>query len=377
MDSTQDATTTDLAAEDTPLMEPAAPDYEPVDLDGNGTVDGVFAQIDSTVAVVAIDSDADTSVDSAYIDLNGDGTADAVVTESDGGYLVAEVNGNADPQWISREELTTAAPELVALLDVELSSETVPVADESQDLDSGQDTKIGDPIGDSEFWFQQAENGFCLPASIAQIVSEYTGVIYKDEMEFVDIANEIGAFSVGHDGVPGIPFEKGVEILNEAGVPAEYRFGDLESLESDLDAGYNIIVFVDSGELWTGEASEDYVPDHAVVITGIDTERGTVILSDPGSPGGNFSEVPIGLFMNSWADSENAMIVCDKAPDQETTPGEDQGATDVDAVEPGISESAQVSTQGVPTEATTAWAVQNPWILLPVSLLASVLTSRS
>lgn len=211
---------------------------------------------------------------------------------------------------------------------------------------------IGDPVGDSRYWFQQAQNGFCLPASIAQIVSEYTGVIFENEMAFVDIANQIGAFTVGYDGIPGIPFEKGVEILNKAGVPAEYGFGDLQTLATGLDSGYNIIVFVDSGEIWTGEAAEDNLPDHAVVITGIDADRGTVLLSDPGSPDGNLSELPIDTFMNSWADSQNAMIICDKVPES-------------GQLDPSFPQQ--------PLEETSSRAVHSPWMLLPVTLSAAKL----
>ena len=48
-----------------------------------------------------------------------------------------------------------------------------------------------------------------------------------------------------------------------------------------------------------------------VVVAGIDTERGVVLLSDPGSPDGNLEEVPIDVFMDAWADSDNSMIVAE------------------------------------------------------------------
>jgi hypothetical protein len=316
---------------------------------------------------------------------------------------VAPADDASNTQWISRDELESTVPELVAALDLTFPTDGMPeetVSDPSVDgtgptLDGDAWTVeegrlIGEPLEDSQYWFQQAQNGFCLPASIAQIVSEYTGVIYEDEMAFVEIANEIGAFVVGEDGIPGIPFEKGVEILNEAGVPAQYQFGDLESLASDLEAGYNVILFIDSGEIWTGEASEDNVPDHAVVVTGIDTERGTILLSDPGSPGGDLSEVPIDLFMNAWADSENAMIVCDKVPggdlntEEAMFPGSgDPVPSDAPVPQGALGNTAGASfdgsgalTEGPSFDATTAWAVQHPWILLPVAILAARLITR-
>lgn len=387
-------TTPDIVPEEMPepgtATDISQPEFEPVDLNEDGVVDSIFVQVNSAVSFIALDSDSNSSLDTAYIDLDGDGEVDVFVSESDGGYLIADATGANEAKWVSREELTDVAPELVAVLDAQLPA--TPNIEEDTDRPVNQEpgsnwsvqdgVLIGDPSGDAKFWFEQAENGFCLPASIAQIVSEYTGVVYENEMPFVDIANEIGAFAVGHDGVPGIPFEKGVEILNEAGVPAEYRFGDIDTLAAELDAGRSIILFIDSGEIWTGEASEDNAPDHAVVVTGIDTERGTVLLSDPGTPGGNLEEVPIELFLNSWADSQNAMIVCDEPPAEAAETAE---GTAVPTAQREPLERAATSGLGVPSkegahpeplEAVTSWAVQNPWILLPVVLLAKSLITR-
>lgn len=172
---------------------------------------------------------------------------------------------------------------------------------------------IGDPQGASEHWFQQAANGFCLPSSLAQIISEYTGVHYPNEQAFVDWANKERLFQVSPDGVPGIAFSDGIQLLEKAGVPATLQFGDPDSLAEDLAEGRGVVLFVDSGEIWQeGEATEDDAPDHAVVVSGIDTARGVVYLSDLGSPDGNMEEVPIDIFNDAWADSQNSMIVCDQ-----------------------------------------------------------------
>ncbi|MBP1135057.1 hypothetical protein JOE31_001289 [Arthrobacter sp. PvP023] len=408
MDTTPDTVTEEMpepgAAEET-----GGTDYESVDLNEDGTIDALYVRIDQAVSFVALDSDADTSLDTAYMDLDGDGKVDVLVTESDGGYVITDASGNAEGQWVSREDLMAASPDLVAALDQQLPAEPGgdDTADQPIEPDQGstgwsvQDgVLIGDPIGDAEYWFEQAENGFCLPASIAQIVSEYTGMPFKDEMVFVDIANEIGAFTVGHDGVPSMSIEKGVEVLNAAGVPAELRFGDLDILAAELEAGHSVILAVDSGELWTGEAAEDNTADHAVVVTGINTERGTVILSDPGRAGGNLAEVPIGLFLNSWADSQNAMIVCDEPPADavedsdsdsvQETSAEGQsaepaqaGAGEVEPLKVGPLEAPDAIPAGLPgvsgevsrepLEATTSIAIQNPWVFLPITLAGAVL----
>lgn len=138
----------------------------------------------------------------------------------------------------------------------------------------------------------------------------------------------------------------------------------------------------DSGEIWTGEAAEDNLPDHAVVVTGIDPERGTMLLSDPGSPDRNLSEIPIEVFMDSWADSQNAMIVCDEVP--ETTPA--SGGSDLtgEAISDPLGSSPEnLAAAARPTdgaehqswEETTSWAVRAPWMLLPVTLPATTVNT--
>ena len=91
-------------------------------------------------------------------------------------------------------------------------------------------------------------------------------------------------------------------------------------------------------------------PTSAVVVVGIDLERQTVILSDPGTPGGNLEEVSMELFMNSWADSGNSMIVCD------IPPGE---AADADPG--GADDSAAVAAAGPLGRGRTGSPLQRAW----------------
>lgn len=243
---------------------------------------------------------------------------------------------------------------------------------------------IGDPQGASEHWFEQAANGFCLPSSLAQIISEYTGVHYGDEQTFVDWANEDRLFQVSPDGVPGIAFQDGVQLLEKAGVPATLGFGDLNSLAEDLAEGRGIVLFVDSGEIWEegGEAAEDNAPDHAVVLSGIDTARGVVFLSDPGSPDGNMEEVSIETFNNAWADSQNAMIVCDQPDpdvlavspaDPDVAPADgtnvEQAPVEQAPVEQAPVEQAPVEQAPVDGALEYAFRCATGWVMLPICLL--------
>ena len=85
----------------------------------------------------------------------------------------------------------------------------------------------------------------------------------------------------------------------------------MDDLAARLDAGCGVIAAVDSGELWgdsADAAGEDNMPDHALVVTEIDTNTGMVTLEDPGNPDGNGTQVPISQFEDAWADSGFQMV---------------------------------------------------------------------
>ena len=53
--------------------------------------------------------------------------------------------------------------------------------------------------------------------------------------------------------------------------------------------------------------------DHALVVSGINSETGVVTLSDPGTPSGNEEQVPLSVFMDAWSASNYQMLVTDDA----------------------------------------------------------------
>lgn len=181
------------------------------------------------------------------------------------------------------------------------------------------DGTYGTPTAWTADWFYQEVDGYCGPSSVAQIVSEYTGLDISDPQQLVDRALELGLFPNG-DPSQGMT-SKSMEILMEdQGVPCHLETSSISDLEEKLSDGYGVVTMVDSGEIWyPGEETvEDNTPDHALVVAGIDTERGVVILSDPGHPDGNQLEVPIDTFEDAWSDSGNEMLVAD-VPDADLT----------------------------------------------------------
>ncbi|OJF13485.1 cysteine peptidase family C39 domain-containing protein [Couchioplanes caeruleus] len=251
---------------------------------------------------------------------------------------------------------------------------------------------VGDPAGDAAHWFEQAANGYCVPSSIAQIVSEYSGSHHADESAFVARANALHLFTIGPDGVPSMGIDGAHALLEDAGVPADIEIGiGVDTLVGYLAEGRRVMLAVDSDEIWYGREDEA-AADHAVVLTGVDTTRGVAILSDPGTPDGNMLEVPLDVLADAWADGGNAALVCDYPP------GEVPGPAFVDA-EPGgpvvevvpavlpagDAPAGVVTGAAVPgaadepsgqVEAVVSWLVERPYVVLPVLLVGGAILAR-
>ncbi len=400
---------------------------EPIDTDDNGTIDAWLFQVDADKFVVLSDTDSDQEADTLKVDIDGDGRPELLITETPDGYRL-QVDEDGDGTFesdgvLSRVEFAGTFPEFVELLDTTFgdpsASDPAPTDEQSDadppivpedstepvdpsdptgpflpdaPYDSGEPPTeggvvedgvlVGDPEGAAEHWFWQAANGFCVPASIAQIVSEYTGEHYADEQHFVDRANELHLFVVGPDGVPGLTIEGGEALLEDAGVPAE-TMTDLSvpSLIEFVEDGRGVMLYVDSGELWTGEAVEDDTLDHAVVLTGFDLDRGVAILADPGQPDGSEFEVKISDLEDAWADSGHTALVCDTpAGEMPTTDFEPAGAAAEPTVDPATVDAPEAAPAASENDGQLAgvvsWAVDHPWVVLPVLLGAHLLRPR-
>lgn len=172
----------------------------------------------------------------------------------------------------------------------------------------------GAPAAQTQEWFLQAGNGYCLPASLTQVVSEVTGVPLPDESIVDARLAELGTPA----GPNGLPLAAGVPLLESFGIPAHMETGaSLSVLESYLDQGRSIILGVNADEIWYGQNDPTDNPsggaNHAVVVTAIDTTHGLVVLSDPGSPDGNQETVPLSQFEEAWAAGDNQLLVVDSS----------------------------------------------------------------
>lgn len=179
------------------------------------------------------------------------------------------------------------------------------------------DGVYGTPDAFEETWFDQGADGLCGPSAVTQIVNQFTGLDVTDPQYMSDRASELGLW--GPEGPSGGMLTTDlVTLMNDQGVPCHMESSSLEDLQSKLSDGYGVVATIDSGVVWgTDGADEIAIPDHAVVVAGIDTVNNTVILSDTGNPdGGNQETVPLDTFMKAWDSSLDQMIVSD-SPDRD------------------------------------------------------------
>lgn len=278
------------------------------DLDGDGHAD-----------VTAIDTDADGVPDLGWTDHDHDGMVDTgeVGPLDEAPVDVVPVEGaEPDHHWATDWD---RRPENFA--HGALPADATPVRYAAGE--PGADPEMhGDPEQASSYWYAQSVNGYCVPASVAQIVGEWQGSNVGEQ--------EVVARAVSHgwltqsdtngDGVPddasGMTSPDAESLLESYGIPATTTHGSLKDLEFLLDQDRDIIAYVDSDELWYGQ--DDDASDgggdanHAVVVTGIDDEN--VYLSDPGDPTGAIEVVPRSVFEDAWSDSDHEMLVTDTAP---------------------------------------------------------------
>lgn len=300
----------------------------------NDNIPDVLSGQDGTSSYAILDTDYDTQVDAVLIDVDGDGLPDvSMVREGDLILVGSDLDANGVPgqvEQLTLEDLRALDPQLADLFSMHFTQDGLeqtptdgteyvnpPEGDPADPTDPTntppESAIVGDPIDDANNWFMQGDDSTCVPSSVAMIVTEYTGIEFQNEDAFVALAIDLG---MQDPRIDGMQLEDAVKLLNASGVPATMEEGSLADLRDALESGHGVMVPVDSGEIWTGEPSEDNQADHMVVVVGIDLERGTVLLNDPGTPGGQLEEVPIALFDNAWADADHAMIVCDEpAPD--------------------------------------------------------------
>ncbi|MCS5732651.1 cysteine peptidase family C39 domain-containing protein [Herbiconiux daphne] len=315
-DTQTDAALPESDAADYPTTDPYTDGTYPTDpgypADGGGDASSASAAtsfsglLSTGVPYTVLDDDGDAHPDTVLIDLDGDGFADLTVERSGGDF---HVTGGDIDEYVPITALRSEMPEVYALFG-DLAD---PTADELIDIQDGE--IIGDPFEASRTWFEQSFNGSCVPASVAQILSEYLGV-QPDDQHFVDDVNALGLWNVAPDGTPSLSLEDAQTIFASEGIPTTQTVSDVDGLTTALAEGYRPLVYVDSGKYWEVDDTDGDGADHAVTVTGINLDEGVVYLNDTGTDTGEALRVSIDDFEAAWAQSGNTMLVCDQTPEE-------------------------------------------------------------
>jgi hypothetical protein len=186
-----------------------------------------------------------------------------------------------------------------------------PVSEPEQPLS----TLIGPGHEADVYWAYQGNTNYCGIYSVRAILSEMYGQ-QVDVNEMIQRAEQNGWLVYENGVVKGIYPETIEKILESYGVPSTDRAGSegaWEALNTALTNNQRIVLAIDAKEITARANVGTEVPgvdwDHFVSITGIDYEKGVVIMNDSARSAG--LELPIDVFKDAWADSNYRMTITD------------------------------------------------------------------
>lgn len=188
----------------------------------------------------------------------------------------------------------------------------------------------GDPEYAAQYWGRQHYDD-CTMMSVADVVGELTGT-KPSEDDVIAIAGEIPngqgsgpIYSLPTDAPEGSAARKNQlpnirdlpVLLARYGVGSVYTNDEVASsggiptgipaLEANLREGRKVIASVNGETIWDSPGDRS-VHDHALVVTGIDTDAGIVHLNDSASPHPD-SQVSVETFEVAWLTSDHAIVV--------------------------------------------------------------------
>lgn len=123
-----------------------------------------------------------------------------------------------------------------------------------------------------------------------------------DEKDLLDIAQQ------NHWLTPqGAPLHSIGQLLAHYGLMVTRKYdATVEDIQKALALDNDVLVVVDSDKLYPESTDEEDAPNHAVVVTGIDSIGETVTLFDP-QDNSNL-EFQISVFEDAWMESHNYMV---------------------------------------------------------------------
>jgi hypothetical protein len=170
----------------------------------------------------------------------------------------------------------------------------------------------GDPEAAAPYWRYQHQQD-CGLMAVADVVGQLTG------REPSQIGMELrGVFtkSESHRGdvyhFDGTSPQDMVLLLQKHGIEPDLTTGNsMGTLEQDLAGGHKVIAALNAETIWNYPAGDGdrTTPDHAVVVTGVDTGANIVHVNDSGTPDGRNEQIPMATFSQAWRTSDDLLIV--------------------------------------------------------------------
>ena len=170
----------------------------------------------------------------------------------------------------------------------------------------------GDPEAAAPYWRYQHQQD-CGLMAVADVVGQLTG------REPSQIGMELrGVFtkSESHRGdvyhFDGTSPQDMVLLLQKHGIESDLTTGNsMGTLEQDLAGGHKVIAALNAETIWNYPAGDGdrTTPDHAVVVTGVDTGANIVHVNDSGTPDGRNEQIPMATLSQAWRTSDDLLIV--------------------------------------------------------------------
>jgi Peptidase_C39 like family len=170
----------------------------------------------------------------------------------------------------------------------------------------------GDPEAAAPYWRYQHQQD-CGLMAVADVVGQLTG---REPSQIGMELRGIFTKSESHRGdvyhFDGTSPQDMVLLLQKHGIQSDLTAGNsMGTMEQDLAGGHKVIAALNAETIWNYRAGDGdrTTPDHAVVVTGVDTGTNIVHLNDSGTPNGRNEQIPMATFSQAWATSDDLLIV--------------------------------------------------------------------
>ena len=170
----------------------------------------------------------------------------------------------------------------------------------------------GDPQAAAPYWRYQHQQD-CGLMAVADVIGQLNG---REPSQIGMELRGIFTKSESHRGdvyhFDGTSPQDMVLLLQKHGIQSDLTTGNsMGTLEQDLAGGHKVIAALNAETIWNYPRGngDRTTPDHAVVVTGVDTGANVVHVNDSGTPDGRNEQIPMATFSQAWTTSDDLLIV--------------------------------------------------------------------